>query len=79
HFLGRGDAFSKLTTGNIREAFGQPVGSIVSKELIWTNPGTDLGKAMEIMIEKKIGSLPVLEDGVLRGIITESDFLRSLE
>jgi CBS domain-containing protein len=34
---------------------------------------------MEIMLEKKIGSLPVLEDGVLRGIITERDFLKSLE
>lgn len=79
HFLGRGDAFTKLTTGNIHEALDQPVGSIVSKELIWTGPGTDLGKAMEIMLEKKIGSLPVLEDGVLRGIITERDFLRSLE
>ncbi len=78
HFLGRGDAFTKLTTGNIHEAFDQPVGSIVSRELIWTEPGTDLGKAMEIMLEKKIGSLPILEDGVLRGIITERDFLRSL-
>jgi CBS domain-containing protein len=36
-----------------------------------------MGKAMEIMLEKQIGSLPVLEDGVLLGIITESDFLRS--
>jgi CBS domain-containing protein len=78
HFLGRGDAFSKLTTGNIHEALDQPVGSIVSKDLIWTDPGTDLGKAMEIMLEKKIGSLPVLENGILRGIITERDFLKSL-
>lgn len=77
HFLGRGDAFSKLTTGNVHEAFDQPVGSIISKELVWTSPGTDMGKAMEIMLEKQIGSLPVLEDGVLLGIITESDFLRS--
>ncbi|KKG11297.1 CBS domain-containing protein [Methanosarcina sp. 2.H.A.1B.4] len=79
HFLGRGDAFSKLTTGNIHEALDQPVGSIVSKELIWTSPGTDMGKAMEIMLKKKIGSLPILEDGMLRGIITESDFLRGFE
>ncbi|HWR25850.1 MAG TPA: CBS domain-containing protein [Methanosarcina sp.] len=79
HFLGRGDAFSKLTTGNIHEALDQPVGSIVSRELIWTEPGTDMGKAMEIMLEKKIGSLPVLEEGVLRGIITERDILRSLQ
>lgn len=78
NFLGRGDAFSKLTTGNIHEALDQPVGSIVSRELIWTVPGTDLGRAMEIMIEKKIGSLPILENGLLRGIITERDLLRSL-
>ncbi|MGA9189132.1 MAG: CBS domain-containing protein [Methanosarcina sp.] len=79
HFLGRGDAFSKLTTGNIHEALDQPVGSIISKELIWTTPSTDMGKAMKIMLEKKIGSLPILEEGLLRGIITESDFLRSFE
>jgi CBS domain-containing protein len=79
HFLGRGDAFSKLTTGNIHEVLDQPVGSIVSRELIWTVPNTDLGKAMEIMLERKIGSLPVLANGLLRGIITERDLLRSLE
>lgn len=79
HYLGRGDAFSKLTTGNIHEALDQPVGSIISKELIWTSPGTDMGKAMEIMLEKKIGSLPILEEGILRGIITESDFLRGFD
>jgi len=78
HFLGRGDAFSKLTTGNIHEALDQPVGSIVSKDLIWTSSGTDMGKAMGILLEEKIGSLPVLEEGVLHGIITESDFLKLL-
>lgn len=77
HFLGRGDAFSKLTTGNIHELLEQPVGSLVSQDLIWTSPGTDMGNAMEIMLERKIGSLPILEKGVLRGIITERDFLRA--
>ena len=70
---------AKLTTGNIHEALDQPVGSIISKELIWTSPDTDMGKAMKIMLDKKIGSLPILEEGLLRGIITESDFLRSFE
>jgi CBS domain-containing protein len=37
-----------------------------------------MGKAMGIMLEEKIGSLPVLEEGLLRGIITESDFLKLL-
>ncbi len=79
HFLGRGDAFHKLVTGNIHEALDQPVGSIVSKELIWTGPETDMGKALEIMLGKRIGSLPILENGVIRGIITERDFLRALK
>ena len=79
HFLGKGEAFSKLTTGNIHEALDQPVGSIVSEELIWTGLGTDMGKAVEIMIENKIGSLPILEGDYLRGIITESDVLRAFE
>ena len=77
HFLGRGDAFNKLVTGNIHEALDQPAGSIVSRELIWVSPDTDMGKALEILLEKKIGSLPVLENGILQGIITERDFLKA--
>ncbi len=79
HFLGRGDAFSKLVTGDIHEALDQPIGSIISDDLIWTSLGTDMGTAMQIMLERKIGSLPVLEGDYLRGIITESDILRSFE
>lgn len=79
HFLGRGDAFSKLVTGDIHEALDQPVGSIISDDLIWTSLGTDMGTAMQIMLERKIGSLPILEGDYLRGIITESDILRSFE
>lgn len=79
HFLGRGDAFGKLVTGDIHEALDQPIGSIISDDLIWTSLGTDMGTAMQIMLERKIGSLPVLEGDYLRGIITESDILRSFE
>ncbi|MGB9928956.1 MAG: CBS domain-containing protein [Methanosarcina sp.] len=79
HFLGKGDAFTKLTTGNIHEALDLPVGSIVSDELIWTGLGTDMGKAVQMMLENKIGSLPILEGEYLRGIITESDVLRAFE
>jgi CBS domain-containing protein len=30
------------------------------------------------MIEKRVGSLPVIENDVLSGIITERDFLRAV-
>ena len=30
------------------------------------------------MLDKDVGSLPVLEDGELKGIITERDFVRAM-
>jgi len=78
HFLGKGSAFDKLTTGNIHEAFDEPVLSLVSKGVVKTSPDKDMGEAAQIMIENNIGSLPVMEGDFLVGIITERDFLRSI-
>jgi CBS domain-containing protein len=36
----------------------------------------DLASAAALMLENKFGCLPVLEEGVLTGIITEADFVR---
>ena len=77
-YIGEGDAFEKLTTGNVHEAFDEPVSSLISKDVFWTEPETDLGEAAEMMDEKGIGSLPVIENGDLKGIITERDILIAL-
>jgi len=78
HFLGGGSAFEKLTTGNIHEAFDEPVLSLISKEPVKVNPETDMGEAATIMVDNNIGSLPVMEGDFLVGIITERDFLRAI-
>jgi CBS domain-containing membrane protein len=39
-------------------------------------PDTPLAEAARIMLERKIGCLPVVEAGKLVGILTESDFVR---
>ena len=39
-------------------------------------PDTSIGAAAKLMLEKKISGLPVLENGKLTGIITESDIFR---
>jgi CBS domain-containing protein len=78
HFLGKGSAFDKLTTGNIHEAFDEPVLSLVSKGAVKISPDKDMGEAAQIMIDNNIGSLPVMEGDFLVGIITERDFLRSI-
>lgn len=43
---------------------------------ITLEPDTTIGAAAKLMMEKKVSGLPVMEDGVLVGIITESDIFR---
>jgi CBS domain-containing protein len=40
-------------------------------------PATALREAARILFERKIGALPVTEDGHLVGVITTSDILRA--
>lgn len=53
------------------------VDDAMSKEIITIKPDDLLEEAAVIMREKKIGTLPVVEDGKLIGIITESDIFDS--
>ncbi len=77
-FLGSGDIFNKLATGNAKEVFEIPVRTLIKKDVIFTRSEVDLGEAASVMLDKNVGSLPILEDGELRGIITERDFVRAL-
>jgi CBS domain-containing membrane protein len=49
---------------------------VMTSDPIVTSPDTPLVEAARIMLERKIGCLPVVEDGKLVGILTESDFVR---
>ena len=48
----------------------------MSSEIQTTAPDTPLADAARLMIERKIGCLPVIENGKLVGIVTETDFVR---
>ena len=54
------------------------VGEIMTKAVITVGPRRELSEAAVLMLEHKIGALPVLEDGRLAGIVTETDLLRAL-
>jgi len=43
-------------------------------ELLTTTPDAALRDAARVMTQKKVGCLPVLENGTLVGILTEGDF-----
>ncbi len=76
-YIGGGEIFNQLTTGGIHEALRPPIKTIMRSTTPTIGPDVDLGKAAEIMIEKDVGSLPVISEGVLVGIFTERDLLRA--
>ncbi|TGC11007.1 CBS domain-containing protein [Methanolobus halotolerans] len=77
-FIGSGDAFHRLMTGNVHEALNEPVDSLISKKLVSINIDADMGNAARLMLENNIGSLPVMDNDELAGIITERDFLKAM-
>lgn len=55
------------------------VKEIMQTNVITISPQADLGVAARIMLDKKIGCLPVIEDEKLVGIVTEADFIQFVE
>jgi acetoin utilization protein AcuB len=53
------------------------VGDVMTKSPITVDPDRDAREAAWLMLEHKIGALPVLKDGRLVGILTETDLLRA--
>ena len=48
---------------------------IMAKEIFTIAPDTKIHEAGQIMLEKKIGCLPVIENDALVGMVTESDIM----
>jgi CBS domain-containing membrane protein len=55
-----------------------PVRLVMSTELLTVSPGAPLNEAVQLMISRKFGCLPVVEDGRLVGLLTETDCLQTL-
>lgn len=53
-------------------------GRFMTRQPITVTPDTTIVRAAQLMLEHKIGGLPVLENGELVGILTESDLFRVL-
>jgi CBS domain-containing membrane protein len=51
------------------------VKDVMAGEPITTSPDTPLAEAARVLGERKIGCLPVVENGRLVGIVTEADFV----
>jgi CBS domain-containing protein len=51
------------------------VKEVMSSEILTTTADTPLDEVARLLVERKIGCLPVVEAGRLVGIVTETDFV----
>ena len=63
---------------NSRRGSDRTVGDIMTRRVITVAPDETLERAARLMLQKKISGLPVVGEGGLEGIVTESDVFRAL-
>ncbi len=54
------------------------VGEVMNRQVISVTPDTRTEKAARLMVERRIGCLPVLRGSMLVGIVTTIDLLRAM-
>lgn len=57
---------------------GRLVRDLMSRHVVSAGPETTLAEAAELMLERRIGCLPVMDDGRIVGIVTATDVLDEL-
>ena len=75
-FFGSGEVFKHLRSGTINQVLQTSVLEVTMKNVATIDPNADIGEAAKIMEEKNVGSLPVVANEKLVGIITERDFFK---
>ena len=65
--------------GSAQEALAQPASSVMTSSVITVNPESDVAEAIDLMIEHRVGALPVVEadSTKLVGIVSYVDALRA--
>ncbi|NJD26673.1 MAG: CBS domain-containing protein [Chloroflexi bacterium] len=52
------------------------VHEVMTRQVVVVQPDTPIKEAAQLMVDHKIGGLPVVEDGRVVGVITETDIFR---
>jgi CBS domain-containing protein len=82
NFMGGGDKYRLVQVkhgGNLISAVNESVRTIMTRQLETLPDSARISDAMEIIVHKKIGGLPIVDESdVLAGIVTERDVMRVL-
>jgi acetoin utilization protein AcuB len=71
------------TVGQVSTLAGEeglqiPVETVMAREVLTVHPSDHLEVAVRLMLKHKVGGIPVVDGGRLKGIITESDIFRAV-
>ena len=79
HYLFERDTLRKVGTVSVETLLkSMPVSRVMSAPVITVDADAELEAAARVMLEGKLGSLPVTDNGRLVGIVTETDLLRRI-
>ncbi len=77
HYLFEPATFRQLGTVSMDKLMrSMPVSRLMSAPVTTVDADVPLEQAAQVMLERKLGSLPVMDNGRLVGIVTETDLLR---
>jgi acetoin utilization protein AcuB len=71
----RGIASATLT-GEVNDQLSAAVSDLMTSDPISVDPEADIGEVIDLMIENKVGALPVVAEDKLVGIVSYVDVLR---
>lgn len=77
HYLFEPETFRQIGTVSLEKLMkSMPVSRVMSAPVITVDADVPLEQAARMMLERKLGSLPVMDNGRLVGTVTETDLLR---
>lgn len=59
------------------QCLARPVGDLMTKDVVGCHPEDTVAEIMSVMTNRRIRHLPVVEDGVLAGIISIGDVVKN--
>lgn len=67
---------SATLSGEVSDQLAAPVSDLMTSDPITVDPEADVGEVIDLMIEHKVGALPVVAEDRLVGIVSYVDVLR---
>ncbi|MHC1680502.1 MAG: HPP family protein [Methanomassiliicoccales archaeon] len=68
-----------VSLGRALKLYSKDASDIMRTATIFVSPEDDVSKAADYMVEFKLRSVPVLEKGVLKGMVSRQDIIRCLK